>query len=369
MILSRNPPRPTASLWMGSILVLLITAVCGSLELAAQDHTPVPTPFTFVVLGHLRGDVNGPNLKLGELLEEVEALAPDLLFLTGDMIWGDISAYPVDSGSVEGEWSALDSALATVPAPIYRTPGNHDINDQLTRDIYLARYGLPPQRFSYGGSRFLLIHSGWLPEDDDDIPARRKEYTRGKDLDETQIAFLRRELSDTAAYQHAFLFMHHLLWWEDDASPWWQVIHPMLVAGKVRAVFSGDYGPMKFSHMTRDGVAYYQSSIEDLVSVAIQQAMPSSWRLSSQFDNYLSVTVDGPAVEVTVHTIAEVSSGAFTPARWTDIAQGPRPRTGVASQVWDFIRSPKRLAALALAAIVYTGLVVAVAARWPGKRH
>ncbi|MCZ6755685.1 MAG: metallophosphoesterase [Gemmatimonadetes bacterium] len=366
MILGLKPPRPTATRQTWSIPVLLLTTVCGSLELPAQDRAPAPRPFTFVVLGHLRGDANGPNPKLGELLEEVEALAPDLLFLAGDMIWGDVLHYPVDSSMVESEWSTLDSALATVSASIYRTPGNHDINDQVTRDIYLARYGRPPQRVSYGGSRFLLVNSGWLPEDDD-VPAGREEYVRGKDLDEAQIAFLRRELSDTAAYEHAFVFMHHLLWWGDDASPWWQVIHPILAAGKVRAVFSGDYGPMKFSHLTRDGVAYYQTSIEDTVSVAIQRALPSSWRLSSQFDNYLSVAVDGPAVEVTVHTIAEVSSGAFTPARWTEINQG-LPRPGVARQVWNVIGSPKRLAALAIAAIVYSVLVAAIAVRWRAKR-
>ena len=123
---------------------------------------------------------------------------------------------------------------------------------------------------------------------------------------------------------------------------------------------------MKFSHMRRDGVAYYQASMEDTVSVAIQQALPSSWRLSSQFDNYLSVAVDGPAVEVTVHTIAEVSSGAFTPARWSEINKGA-PRPEVARQVWNVIGSPKRLAALAIAAIVYSIFVAAVAVRWRAK--
>ena len=47
--------------------------------------------FSFVVAGHIRGDRNGeipPGVE--ELVVEIERLSPDLVFLTGDLIWGDI---------------------------------------------------------------------------------------------------------------------------------------------------------------------------------------------------------------------------------------------------------------------------------------
>ena len=52
---------------------------------------------------------------------------------------------------------------------------------------------------------------------------------------------------------HVFLLMHHMLWWKEDA-PWWAQVHPLLLGTNVRAVFAGDYGPMKFSHLRRDAI-------------------------------------------------------------------------------------------------------------------
>jgi hypothetical protein len=330
-----------------------------------QPSTAVAQDLRFAVLGHLRGDLSGPNPKLAEVLSEVSALQPDLLFLTGDMIWGDVNRDPVDSILVERDWDLLDSALATVGVPSYRTPGNHDINDPVTRDIYLARYGPMPKVVNHGNLRFVMLTSSWIPSANE--PGKHR-YIRGKDLGTDQLRFLQDALADTASYQHAFVFLHHLLWWGDEASPWWREVHPLLQAGKVAAVFSGDYGPMKFSHMARDGIQYYQSSIEDSVSVAIQQALPSSWRLSSQFDNFLLVTVEGPAVDIAVHTVTETSSGAFTPQRWNAIAAGANRPPSVRSRVWDLIGSPKRLVLLVFLVGLYTGFVAWLAVRW-GRAH
>jgi len=332
---------------------VLAATLLGPAPAAAQE-------LRFAVLGHLRGDLSGPNPKLAEVLAEVGREHPDLVFLPGDMIWGDVNRDPVDSLLIERDWDRLDSALATVGAPAYRTPGNHDINDTVTRDIYVARYGRLPQMFDRGNSRFILLTSSWMPSAED--PGKHR-YIRGKAIDQEQRAFLQAALADTAAFEHAFVFLHHLLWWDDDAGPWWQEVHPLLRGRKVAAVFSGDYGPMKFSHSVRDGVHYYQSSIEDTVSVAIQQALPSSWRLSSQFDNFLMVAVDGPAVDVTVHTVAETSSGAFTPARWKTISAGANRAPSLRRRVWDLIGSPKRLALLLMAGLLYSGVVAVLAYR------
>lgn len=327
-------------------LFLLGSGVQGAAP-PAQTATDDPS-FSFVVLGHIRGDARADlNYLLGELLDEVRALEPDLVVLTGDMIWGDVRNNPADSAAVVSEWERLDSALTTLDAPVYRVPGNHDINDLVTRDIYFERYGPLPRAFSYGGYRFILLSSAWIPEDGDRGKGR---FVRGAPLDSAQKAFLAEELSRSGDYRGAFVFTHHLLWWEDDA-PWWTEVHPLLAGGEVRAVFSGEYGPMKFSHLERDGIEYFQSGIEPDVRVGMLRAREASRLLSQQFDNYLYVTVTGDSLDIEVRTVGETSSGHYTPQRWRSVHKYEQEES-LFARAWAAVGTPRRLTGLALLTVL-----------------
>lgn len=318
----------------------------AALVAAPTGMAPGPSPdMTFVVLGHLRGDGHGLNHKAAEVLAEVRRAKPDAVFLTGDIIWGDYNSKQTDSAAVEAEWDQVDSALATLGVPVYRVPGNHDINDAITRDIWNRRYGALPQVVTIRGNRFLLIASGWVPAPGDTGKAL---YIRGKDLDPKQVAFLREQLAQPNPAGHSFVVMHHLLWWEADTASWWREVHPLLAGAKVSMVFSGDYGPMKFSAVARDGVQYVQSSIEDSVPVVMQRNRMPSRLLSSQFDNFLVVTTHGPEVSLDIRTVAALSSGQFSPSRWHDINQVPptRPKQSLGQRIWEQVGSPKRLLVL-----------------------
>jgi 3',5'-cyclic AMP phosphodiesterase CpdA len=261
------------------------------------------------------------NWLFDEILDEVRQLDPDFAILTGDMIWGDVQSPQTDSAAVVAEWEELDRALRILEAPLYRVPGNHDIAGLVTRDIYHDRYGRLPQVADIGRVRLLLLSSAWIPDDDD---TRKRVAIRGQQLDSLQVAFLREALADTTAYDHAFVAMHHLLWWEDDEAPWWREVHPILVAGGVRAVFTGDYGPAKFSHTRRDGIDYYQSSVSPDPTIDILRAHEWNRVLAQQFDNFLHVTVADSEVHVEVETLGEVSSSHFSPEHWRAVYGGIR---------------------------------------------
>ena len=243
--------------------------------------------------------------------------------------------------------------------PVHRVPGNHDISDLGTRDLYVRRYGRPPQVVEFRGSRFLLLSSAWIPADGD---TRHAPYTRTTALDSGQVNFLRSELPRPGPFLHTFVFQHHTLWWEPDA-PWWQEVHPLLAQAGVDAVFAGDYGPLKFSFAERDRVRYYQSALEGDVSLGILRELMSSRLLASQFDNFLLVTVRGPVVDVEVRTVGETSSGKFTPGRWREVNLWQAPPPPLPQRVWRLVGSPKRLAVLALFA---AGLFAA--GWWTGRR-
>lgn len=328
--------------WRALVLVLTLGAVAIP-YLNAQEK--LPGRLSFVVLGHIRGSDNGKvNPLLDELLGEVRKLAPDLILLTGDMIWGDVRPAVPDAETIKQDWDRLDAALAGLGIPVYRVPGNHDIHDAVTRDIFYSRYGQLPRAFTFRGSRFLLLDSSWSPQGGEASTLKHR-YLRGKQLDAQQLGFLRQELSSGQRSDHVFVFMHHLLWWHKEEAAWWRDAHPLLVGHNVRAVFGGDFGPMKFSHMRRDGIDYLQSSLEGIPSLQMLREWNSSRLLSQQFDNYFYVTVDGPEVRVEVKTVGAISTGNFTPERWRAIDDYQPPLT---KRLWNVIGNPQRMIAVVL---------------------
>lgn len=340
----------------------LLIPLLGIIANASGAHAQAASPgqsFHFAVLGHVRGGREGPNPKLAELLDAVRKTKPAFVVLTGDMIWGDIEHNPADTAWVNREWTHLDSALATLGVPAYRVPGNHDINDLATRDVYIRRYGRPPLAVTYNGAQILLLASAYIPPDSD---KRKMPQIRTHSLEPAQVDWLRTELAKPG-FAHRFVFMHHLLWWEPDSSSWWRDVHPLLASSKVDAVFSGDYGPMKFSTRTKDSVRYYQTSMEGSPSIAMLRNNLAARTLSSQFDNFLEVQVDGASSNVVVHTIAETSSGFFTPQHYAEVT-APAPPEPLLRRVWEKIKDPKRLA------LVIAGFAIIFGAGWvTGRRR
>lgn len=335
---------------------LLWMIASGQSLQAAQKAEP--RRFSFVVLGHVRGNDDGVLLPLLDpLLAKVQKLKPDMIFLTGDMIWGGLAKKQQQAAVITQDWERLDAALAKLNTPVYRVAGNHDLHDPITRDIYFARYGNLPHAFTYRGSRFLLLNSSYVPEGRE-APAERKlvrgrqPYLRGKQLDAAQIEFISKELAASDQYDHVYIFMHHLLWDHDEEADWWRNVHPLLTGGKVRAVFSGDVGPRKFSHLKRDGVDYIQSSIADIQMEYLRSHLRHRM-IAQQFDNFLHVTVDGAESNIEVRTIGEFSSGQFTPQSWREmhrpLPQAAEPLTvRLRKDIEESLQSPRRLAAFFL---------------------
>jgi hypothetical protein len=333
----------------------------GLLALAAGT-TPQGGELRFVVLGHIRGSFNGePHFLLDELVTRVAETEPDLLFLTGDLIFGDLLSTAVDRDAVVADWEVLDRALARTGAEVHRTPGNHDVNDPVTRDVWLERYGPTSGSFRRGGNLFVLLDSTPVPLDEVPVTVPR---TREKPtvLRDDQLALLRDALGDGSGHERAFVFVHHTLWWSAGAD-WWADVHPLLVRGKVRAVFGGDLNPLKFSHVERDGIDYVQT--------ALTREGPGPERLreselvrlrQTQLDAWPLVTIRGDEVDIEVRTVGAISSGRLTPALHRE-ALLPRPASPPARDR----RKPLR------DVLVLTGLLAALAAglalgRWSTKR-
>ena len=328
---------------LGASLLAGIVGLYGARDLdglAPVQSLQEPDPVTFVVLGHVRGDRDrGLNHLLEELLDEVERIGPDFAVLTGDLVWGDPRSELADKTPVAEEFDRLDEALARLGVPLYRVPGNHDVGDEGTFELFVDRYGALPRHEDIGGLRLILLNTAWHPE------RGERATTRGFNLGEGQVAAVREALADPSQYSHAFVFMHNIHFWQEPHEPWWTEVHPLLANGGVRAVFTGDYGPEKFSYTSRDGVDYYQSGIAPNPSLGILQGHEWNRLLAQQFDNFLEVTVSGDNVDVEVHTVGEVTTGHFTPdlwrAVWGRITRRPAEGPGGFERLAAFLETGK----------------------------
>jgi len=328
---------------------------------APVTPAPVVDSVTFVVLGHLRGTRDSAlNRNLPELIARVRQLQPAFAVLLGDLILGDPRGNPVDSAWVESQWDHLDSALAGMRIPMYRTPGNHDISDLVTRNIWLRRYGAPSQVIRRDGLRLVIVPSAWIPADGD---TRLNPYVRPEALDSAMVRWLADSLAGPAPPGPTLVFTHHLLWWEAGA-PWWRDVHPLLRAAGVPMVFGGDFGPLKFSHAERDGIQYLQTSIEAGNDLEGLRKREYARILSSQFDNFLVVHVKGREVKVDVEVLGALTNEQFTAERFNAMMQPlPTPPRPLRDRVSELL-SVRRVAALvALLLAVFAG------GWWFGRRR
>lgn len=120
---------------------------------------------------------------------QANAENPDLFFITGDLV--DNTSDPLQN-------AVFEAGVATLDAPVWLVPGNHDYNKTWTEDIrdsYVALRGY--ERFSFVHKRcaFIGIDSNCVMEDAPEAEAAQKEW-------------LIKELAKARKCRHTFIFLH-----------------------------------------------------------------------------------------------------------------------------------------------------------------
>jgi 3',5'-cyclic AMP phosphodiesterase CpdA len=121
------------------------------------------TPVRFAVIGDRTGG-HAPGV-YDEIIGEIELLKPDFVMNVGDMIEG----YTDDYAKIEAEWDEYLDLLKQLSCPIHLTPGNHDIRDDRSREIYRKRIGDNFYSFDYSGLHFIILDVS-LVERTEDFP-------------------------------------------------------------------------------------------------------------------------------------------------------------------------------------------------------
>ncbi len=176
------------------------------------------------------------------MIQEWNVLRPDLVLEVGDLILG---------GSADGlpqQWDLFEQIIAACKAPYFPVPGNHDISDALSEQLWKERMGPTRYAFTYGNSRFIVL-------DSEEVDALDR-------LSDDQVAWFKQELETTKA-SNIFVFLHQPYFtfqWDPRKTDeiWqlrWKYLADIMHGHPVRAVFAGHiHGYRDFG--IRDGVHY-----------------------------------------------------------------------------------------------------------------
>jgi len=252
------------------------TLVERSFQKLQQSPPSDPGHFDFIVVGDsntlkplVQSDIFRQSLK------EFNILEPSFVLEVGDIIVGG------DAEGVPAQWDVFDEVIATCEPPYLPLPGNHDISDKRTEQIWLNRIGPTHYAFHYGNSFFILLNS-------EEVGALDR-------ISDEQVAWLRAQLASASA-TNVFVFLHKPYFAHDGdpdaaAELWdeqWANVADALHGYPVRVVFAGHWhGYLDCG--TREGVRYV------ICAGASTYGMRGSEE-EGKFNHYLWVRVRGEDV-------------------------------------------------------------------------
>ena len=195
-----------------------------------------PQEFQFVVIGDRTGGANQEKTFL-LAIDQLNLLQPEFVINVGDMIEG----YSDDKSELNAEWDEVDGSLNTLKMPFFRTPGNHDIANDVAHQVWRDRYGATRYYFVYNDTLFVVLDSEDPPrEAPEGIKDKLELYNRlqtedpakaqamlaefmadesvvaglAKEIEfnEEQVAWLKDTLAKNADARWTFLFLHEPAW-------------------------------------------------------------------------------------------------------------------------------------------------------------
>jgi hypothetical protein len=191
-----------------------------------------PQDFKFAIMSDRAGGVR-PGV-FADAAKKLNLLLPEFVMSVGDFIPGNSA----DRAQLEKEWAEFDEELKPLKVPFFFVPGNHDINNDVMREVWNERSGVPFYSFVYKNVLFLALDT--TGEKGDIVP----EY---------QVESMRRALDTHRDARWTFVFMHHPLWLYDNPAGFAKV--EALLAGRKFTVIAGHFH--RYLHEWRNNANYY----------------------------------------------------------------------------------------------------------------
>ena len=191
-----------------------------------------PMNFQFGLISDRAGGVR-PGIFL-DGAEKLNLLMPEFVMSVGDFIPGNTS----DREQLLKEWSEFDEELNPLKVPFFYVPGNHDINNDVMRQVWMERAGVPFYSFVYKDVLFLALDT---------------TGEKGYIVPDYQVEYIEKALEKHSAVRWTFVFMHHPLWLYDNPGGFAKI--EKLLEGRKHTVIAGH--THHYLHEVRKGSNYY----------------------------------------------------------------------------------------------------------------
>jgi len=214
-----------------------------------------------------------------QMLREFNVVRPAFVVDVGDLILG---------GAADGlppQWEVFKNVISVCEPPFFPVPGNHDISDKASEDLWREHMGPTHYTFRYGNSLFIALNS-------EEVGALDR-------LPDAQVTWIKEQLEAAKDVANIFLFLHQPLFSELDSlgAPidWkarWGNVAEAIKGYPVKAVFSGHIHVYRDCGI-RDGVHY-------VINGGAGVGSGGATEEEGDFHHYLLVRVRGGDVSWTV---------------------------------------------------------------------
>jgi len=171
-----------------------------------------------------------------EAVAEVARLQPDFVLTVGDQIEG----YTEDTATLVNQWQEYFSIINPLSAPVYLTPGNHDITTDGMLPMFRRFVGEPYHSFDIGNLHFVILDNS--------------RWESSAQLPDDQLKWLTSDLAAAAKAKFTFVFFHKPFWYNSLAYGKPDTLHALFVRYGVDAVFAGHFH--RYFSGTYNGIKY-----------------------------------------------------------------------------------------------------------------
>lgn len=175
------------ALFLYCALPFAVFAESAALKKTLAELTGTKGPFTFAVLG----DNRSGDRVYKKVIHQMMVRKPRFVLSTGDLI--------PTAGDRE-EWANFKNLSQPINVPYFLSPGNHDIDDKESLDVWRDELDLPGNETHYSftvDKNLFVVLNSCEPGEDRRITGKQFEWLKG--------------ILDSKKYNFQFIFLHHPL--------------------------------------------------------------------------------------------------------------------------------------------------------------
>lgn len=263
--------------------------------------------FHFAVIGDRTGG-SDPGGIFNRDMDQLNLLQPEFVINVGDLVEG----YTEDRAKSAAEWDEVEGIIKTLEMPFFYVAGNHDLGNEVMKQMWLEKHGATYYHFIYRNVLFLVFNSEdpsnpvpkgmeekttlfkKLQKEDpaaaqkmlEEFMASVESYQKPMVMSDQQINYFRKVLAENQKVRWTFAFFHQPDWEHENAGKAFEAIVQML-QGRPHTVIAGH-------------LHYYDYKKENGVDYITMGPAGASWHKNGpgNVDQILWVTMkkDGPEI-------------------------------------------------------------------------